>query len=48
MINYFNNSQSDKFVLSSTSEISLYQLDGANRAQGLILEEPKAQSLSKS
>lgn len=47
MLNYFNNSLNDKFVLSSASEISLYQLDGGNRVEELILEDPKPQSISK-
>lgn len=47
MLSYFNNSQNDKFVLASASEIGLYQLDGGNRAEELVLEDSKPQNLSK-
>lgn len=47
MLSYFNNSQNDKFVLASASDIGLYQLDGGNRAEELVLEDSKPQNLSK-
>ena len=47
MLSYFNNSQNDKFVLASASEIGLYQLDGGGRVEELVLDDSKPQSLSK-
>lgn len=47
MINFFN-SQNDKFVLATGSEIALYQLQHKIAAEELVFEEPKAQNISES
>lgn len=47
MISYFNNSQNDKFVLATASEISLYQIDGANSTEEIITDDVKPQNISK-
>ena len=46
MINFFN-SQNDKFVLATGSEIALYQLQSRNNVEELVFEDPKPQKLSK-
>lgn len=48
MLSFFNSSNSDKFVLCGSSEISLFELKDKDHDADFIYDTPKLQNLSKS